>query len=92
MFTQKNCETLSFVGSQLISLNSLAPICAQLSSFKHYLIHLFCNIWIFFQKSIFILSRRSSSSDMVMSKYIWLSSVGGGGGRVGGSLDDFCPS
>ena len=47
MFTQIHCETLSFVDSQLISLNSLAPICARLSSFKQYLIHLFCDIWIF---------------------------------------------
>ena len=53
MFTQIHCETLSFVGSQLISLNSLAPICARLSSFKQYLIHLFCDIWIFFKSRLF---------------------------------------
>ena len=35
MFTQIHCETLSFVGSQLISLNLSAPICAWLSSLSN---------------------------------------------------------
>ena len=52
-FKNVHCETLSFVGSQLISLNSLAPICARLSSFKQYLTHLFCDIWIFFKSRLF---------------------------------------
>ena len=62
MFTQIHCETLSFVGSQLISLNSSAPICAQLSSFKQYLVHLFCDIWIFFSKAVY--SKKDTRQNM----------------------------
>ena len=61
MFTQIHCETLSFVGSQLISLNSLAPICARLSSFKQYIIHLFYDIWTF---SKVVYSKKDTKQNM----------------------------
>ena len=61
MFTQIHCETLSFVGSQLISLNSLAPICARLSSFKHTL-HTCFVIFGFFSKVVY--SKKDTRQNM----------------------------
>ena len=53
MFTHIHCATLSLVGSQFILMNSFIPTWALLSRFKQYLIHLFWDVWTFFDSLLF---------------------------------------
>ena len=54
MFTHIHCETLSLVGSQFIfNKFTQIPTWALLSRFKQNLIHLFWDVWIFFDSLLF---------------------------------------
>ena len=53
MLTHIHCADLSLVGSQFILINSFIPTWALLSGFKHNLIHLFWDVWIFSDSLLF---------------------------------------
>ena len=69
MFVATRCSTRSFVGSQFISLNSLAPIWCLELSFKQKQIHLFWVTCIFFL--IFLLTKGHQETQ-AKSKCGWI--------------------
>ena len=52
-FTHIHCATLSLIGSQFTLINSFIPTRALFFRFKQNLIHLFWDVWIFFDSLLF---------------------------------------
>ena len=62
----RSCSTLSFVGSQFISLNSLAPTWCLEFSFKQKRIHLFWVSWV----SYFLVNQKVPKNTSIVK--VWL--------------------